>query len=170
MCITCTLQIAATRQKSRIAKTVDWHQRIVFFSSVVAAFLAVLLGLRLARRYIGGTWSPTYGAIAVLLGTSITYYSTHMPSYGHALDAGACGAFLGAWGLTLGRTDWKRWVLLGALLGLTMLIRVQDLALGVVVALEVAVALVSELRKRESGWRRTSAAGSSVARPRSAWR
>ncbi len=131
----------------------EWHQRIVFFSSVVAAFLAVLLGLRLARRYIGGTWSPTYGAIAVLLGTSVTYYATHMPSYGHALDAGACGAFLGAWGLTLGRTDWKRWVMLGTLLGITMLIRVQDLALGIVVAFEVAVAVVVEARKRDDGWR-----------------
>jgi hypothetical protein len=131
----------------------EWHQRFVFFSSVAAAILAVLLGLRLARRYIGGAWSPAYGAIAVLLGTSVTYYATHMPSYGHALDAGACGAFLGAWGLTLGRTDWKRWLMLGALLGISMLIRVQDLALGVVVALEVAVALVGEVRKRASGWR-----------------
>lgn len=131
----------------------EWHQRIVFFSSVAAAILAVLLGLRLARRYIGGSWSPAYAAVAVLLGTSVTYYATNMPSYGHALDAGACGAFLGVWALTLGRADWKRWVMLGALLGVAMLIRVQDVAFGVVVAFEVAVAVASDIHKRKIDWR-----------------
>lgn len=130
-----------------------FHQRFVFLSSVAAALLAVLLGRRLARKYIGGEWSATYAAIAVLLGTSVTYYATYMPSYGHALDAGACGAFLGVWALTLGRTDWRRFVLLGVLLGIAMLIRVQDVALGVVVAIEVVHGIVGNLRRRAIDWR-----------------
>jgi hypothetical protein len=130
-----------------------FHQRFVLLSSVAAALLAILLGRALARRYIGGPWSATYAAIAVLLGTSVTYYATYMPSYGHALDAGACGAFLGAWALTLGRSDWRRFVLLGVLLGVAMLIRVQDVALGVVVAIEVVHGIVGNLRRRAIDWR-----------------
>lgn len=131
----------------------EWHQRLVFLSSVAAALLAIFLGLRLARDLIGGRWSPTYAAVAVLLGTSITYYATYMPSYGHALDAGACAAFLGAWALTLGRCEWRRWILLGLLLGVAMLIRVQDIALGVVVAIEVSAVIVGDVRRRSSDWR-----------------
>jgi hypothetical protein len=129
------------------------HQRFVFLSSVAAALLAILLGLALARRYIGGPWSATYAAIAVLLGTSVTYYATYMPSYGHALDAGACGAFLGVWALTLGRTEWRRYIALGVLLGVAMLIRVQDVAFGVVVAIEVAHGVIENLRRRAIDWR-----------------
>jgi len=143
-----------------------FHQRFVFLSSVVAALLAVLLGLVLARKKIyparrsesgalhpEGTWSATYAAIAVLLGTSVTYYATYMPSYGHALDAGACGAFLGVWALTLGDTRWRRFVALGVLLGIAMLIRIQDLALGVVVAIEVLHGIIGDLRRRAIDWR-----------------
>jgi hypothetical protein len=131
----------------------EWHQRFVFLSCVLAALLSILLGRHLARTLIPSTWSPTYAAIAVLLGTSITDYATYMPSYGHALDAGACAAFLGTWALTRGQCTWRRFISLGALLGLAMLIRVQDVALGVVVALEVAVVAVGELRQARCDWR-----------------
>ncbi len=132
----------------------EWHQRFVFLSSLAAAFLAVLFGRALARQLGLGRWSPTYAAVAVLLGSSLTYYATYMPSYGHALDAGACGSFLSVWAATLGRTDWRRWVALGVLLGVAMLIRVQDVGLGVVISLEVFVRGVSILRLREPGWER----------------
>src|SRR6185503_13538665 len=72
----------------------EWHQRFVFLSSVLAAFVAVLLGRKLAIQLLGTQWAAGYAASAVLLGTSLTYYATYMPSYGHALDAGLCGGFL----------------------------------------------------------------------------
>ncbi|HEY5925656.1 MAG TPA: hypothetical protein VIV11_28415 [Kofleriaceae bacterium] len=131
----------------------EWHQRFVFLSSALAALGAVLLGRRLASKLVGGTWAPAYATVAVLLGTSITYYATYMPSYGHALDAAACAAFLYAWAVTFGRWEWRRWVLLGALLGFAMLIRVQDVALGVVVAVEVASVIAGDLRRRAIDWR-----------------
>ena len=121
-----------------------WHQRFVFLSSALFGCGAVLLGLWLARKLVGGAWSPPYAAIAVLLGTPITYYATYMPSYAHAMDAFACAGFLAYWAITVGRRDLKRFVVLGALLGLAMLVRVQELALGIVVAVEIAVALVRD--------------------------
>jgi hypothetical protein len=125
-----------------------WHQRFVFLSSALFACAAVLLGGALARRLLGGTWSATYAVVAVLLGTSLTYYATHMPSYSHAMDAIACAAFLFYWAVTLGRHDRRRWIVLGALLGLAALVRVQELAMGVVVALEVGVETVRRRRWR----------------------
>jgi hypothetical protein len=125
-----------------------WHQRIVFFTSVLAACGAVLLGRRLAARLLGGAAAPTYAAIAILLGSSLTYYATMMASYGHALDAFACAAFLAYWAATVGREDLRRFVVLGALLGFAALIRVQEVAMGIVVAIELVGRAIGALRPR----------------------
>lgn len=117
-----------------------WHQRLAFSTSALAAMIAVGLGLALARRLGGRRWSSSYAAVAILLGTSLTYYATFMPSYSHALDAAGAAGFLYAWAVTLGRWDRRRVLLVGGLLGVAALMRTQELALGVVVALEIAVA------------------------------
>ena len=137
-----------------------WHQRFVFLSSALFGCGAVLLGARLARRLMGGAWAASYAAAAVLLGTSLTYYATYMPSYAHAMDAFACAAFLGYWAHTVGRSDRRRWLALGALLGIATLIRVQELAMGAVVALEVVVETVR---------RRGPASGATRGRQLAAW-
>src|SRR5262245_38674208 len=129
-----------------------WHQRFVFLSSVVFGCGAVILGLRLARRAVGGAWAPSYAAIAILLGTPLSYYTTYMPSYGHALDAFACAAFLAYWASSLGRTDGARWIVLGALLGAAALFRVQELAMAVVLAIEAIHDLIGAARRRDERW------------------
>ncbi len=116
-----------------------WHQRFVFLTSVLFAFGAALLGAVLARRYIGGAWAPSWATVAVLFGTSITYYATYMPSYAHAMDAMACAGFLAYWALTYGDMRLRRYVILGALLGLAALIRVQDLGMGIALAVEITI-------------------------------
>ena len=128
-----------------------WHQRFVFLSSVLFACGAVLLGRKVARKAIGGSWSSAYAAAAVLLGTSLTYYATFMPSYGHAMDAGVCAAFLGYWALTIGRTDRRRLIVLGALLGLAMLIRTQDIGIGIAFLAEAIAAMVAARSLRTCG-------------------
>lgn len=126
-----------------------WVQRFVFLSSALAACFAVLLGLRLARKLIGGAWAPAYAAVAVLLGTPLTYYATHMPSYAHALDAFTCAAFLAYWAHSLGRRDLRRWITLGVLLGIAILVRVQELALGACIVIEVLVEGIPLLRAKD---------------------
>jgi hypothetical protein len=130
-----------------------WHQRFVFLSSVFAGCAAGLLGRRLARQTLGARWAASYATAAVLLGTSITYYATIMPSYGHALDAIACGSFLAMWASTIDQWRLRRWVALGALLGLAALIRIQNFALGAVVAIEIGGVIVGDLRRRAADWR-----------------
>ncbi len=127
-----------------------WHHRVVFATSCFFAFFAVLLGLLLSRKWLGGRWPPVYSAVAVLFGTSLTYYATYMPSYGHAMDAFFCAAFLGYWGLTWGDLRVRRFVFLGLLLGICALIRVQDLGMGIVVASEVLWRIVQGPRTADS--------------------
>ena len=55
-----------------------------------------------SRTKLGGGWASAYAAVSVLLGSSLTYYSTYMPSYSHAMHAFACAAFLYYWARTLG--------------------------------------------------------------------
>lgn len=134
-----------------------WHQRIVFLTSALFACGAVLLGRRVARDHVGGAWAGSYAAVIVLLGTSLTYYATYMPSYAHAMDAFASAGFLAYWIATLGRRDLRRWLGLGVLLGLATLVRIQELALGVVVAIEICVRLGELARVRDAGWAREAA-------------
>src|SRR5579862_6952640 len=108
-----------------------FHQRVVFFSSPLFALCAALFGFWIARRTVGGSYAPLYGVVVALLGTSILCYATVVPSYGHAMDAGFCGAFLGLWALGIGELRWRRFAWLGVVLGVCGLIRTQDLALGI---------------------------------------
>ncbi|MCW5808959.1 MAG: hypothetical protein KIT31_41790 [Deltaproteobacteria bacterium] len=124
-----------------------FHQRILFATSVLFGWLAIALGIASARRLAGGRWAPAWAAVAALLGTSLTYYATYMPSYAHAMDAAACAAFLGYWLLTLGDTRVRRYVWLGVLLGIATMVRLQDVALGVVLALEIALAAIAQIRR-----------------------
>ncbi|MBS1120955.1 MAG: hypothetical protein H6Q90_3183 [Deltaproteobacteria bacterium] len=123
-----------------------FHQRILYASSVGFAWLAVGLGILVVMRLVGGRWAATWAAIAVLLGTSLTYYATFMPSYAHAMDAAACAGFLALWALTLGDLRWRRYVWLGVLLGIATMVRIQDVGFGVVLALELGVLAWQRLR------------------------
>lgn len=134
----------------------SWHQRFVFLSSALFACGAVLLGWRFARRLLGGRWAATYAAVAVLLGTSLTYYATYMPSYSHAMDAFTCAAFLAYWIATLGSTRLRRWLVLGVLLGIAMLVRVQALAFGIVLVVEVVAQLARRQTRSGGAWLATA--------------
>jgi hypothetical protein len=78
-----------------------------------------------------------------------------MPSYWHALDAFACAAFFAYWARTFGRIDLRRYLALGGLLGVATLVRAQELAIGVVLAFEIALTIVGDLarRPRPLDWR-----------------
>ncbi len=141
-----------------------FHQRILYSTSVLFAWLAIALGVFCAVRLVGGRWGPAIAGVAVLLGTSLTYYATYMPSYAHAMDAAACAGFLGYWICTFQELRWRRYVVLGVLLGVAAMVRVQDLGFGIVVAIEVVVVAWNLRVRSESSRAWLRAAGGLVAR------
>jgi hypothetical protein len=127
-----------------------FHQRILFATSVVFALLAIGLGIAVARRLLGGRWSAVHAGVAVLLGTSLTYYATYMPSYAHAMDAAATAGFFALWVRGIGQLAWRRFVWLGVVLGLSAMVRTSNLGFGIVVALELGLLALRRLRARDA--------------------
>lgn len=123
-----------------------FHQRIVFFSSLLFALGCGLLGRDVARRRGAGRLSASVAALAIVFGTSVYFYATYSPSYSHAASAFFGALFLWAWARGIGNLGVRRFAVLGALLGLAALVRVTGLGLGLVVAIELAARL---LRPRE---------------------
>lgn len=94
-------------------------------TGVIAATLGVWLAWRLARRFTNASASAI-GVVAIWLGTHAIYYSMISPSYSHAASMLTSGIFFWRW---LGRSDepsLRRVAELGALAGLSALMRWQD--------------------------------------------
>jgi hypothetical protein len=94
-------------------------------SGVVAATIGAWLSFLWARRLAGGR-AAIRATLAVWLGSSTLYYSLISPTYSHAPSMLTAALFFFAWGSTLGRRTVGRYVLVGALGGLTALVRWQD--------------------------------------------
>lgn len=124
-----------------------FHQRVVFATSPILAWLAAVLIFVVCRRRFGGRYAPLLAALATLFGTNLYYYAVERPDYGHALSAAVCAAFLAYWAVTLGRIERRRFAILGALLGACGLCRITDLTLAVVLVVEMGWHLVTGLRE-----------------------
>ena len=123
-----------------------FHQRIVFATSVFFAWIAVGLGLAVVLHLGGGRWAATWSVLAVALGTTLTYYATYMPSYAHAMDAAACAGFFTLWLWTYRDQRWRRALWLGIMLGVCLTVRVQNILLGSVVIVELALLAAQQIR------------------------
>lgn len=125
-----------------------WDQRIVFASTVVFAFGAAMLAWLVMRRWLVHVASGLYGIVAVMFGTSLTYFVTYMPSYAHGLDAFVCAAFLAYWALSYGQWTGRRFAIAGLLLGICALVRITGFSLGIVLALEIVLETIRRARSR----------------------
>jgi hypothetical protein len=116
--------------------------------SALAAGAAVWLAYRLAARHVSRP-AAALGAAAVALATPLPYYATVLPSFSHAVSPLPVALFLERWEATRTRAHRPaRWVLLGILLGLAMLVRAQLALLAIVPAAELAAMAVRGLRAR----------------------
>jgi hypothetical protein len=116
-------------------------------ASVVAALLALWLGYRLARRYVA-QGPALVATLGVGVASPLPYYTIYLPSYGHAASAFAAALFLERWDATRGSRAPVRWALLGALLGLAMLMRPQNAVLALAPFGEWVVGAAATLRLR----------------------
>ena len=124
-----------------------FHQNVVFLGNLLAAFLALVFAWRLARRY-ASEMASAYAVLFTGLGTGIHFYAAYWSSYNHAFSILFCAWMLEYWDATRGRWDLRRYLALGALLGLLVLVRQQDVLIAAIPAIEGTVELVRRLRAR----------------------
>jgi len=105
---------------------------------VAAAGLAMWFAYLFARS-LYGTRATLGATLAMLVGSPLVYYAIVAPSYSHALSAMGASAFLLYWWNTRERTDLRRYAAVGALAGLTALVRWQDGLLLATVLVDVVV-------------------------------
>ncbi len=125
-----------------------WHMRITFLSTLLAGWFSLLIGYRLARRYVSET-AALYGVLVAGLGTGILFYGAYWVSYSHAWTALAVALLLESWDRTRGRHDARRWAVLGAYVGLAALTRLQEVTFAVIPAAEATIEMVRRVRAKD---------------------
>jgi len=107
------------------------------FSGVVAAACGTCFAFAAASQ-IATRRAAIWAALAVWLASSTIYYSVISPTYSHAASMLAVSAFWWAWVRSIDRQSLGRYALLGALVGVSALMRWQDAILVVVPLLDAA--------------------------------
>lgn len=145
-----SLSHALGAPEARLDGTESLYQRSVLFGSVLAGLITTALGLALARR-ITDPGLATLSAIGLCLGSPLIWYMLRQPSFSHAIDSCAIALFAGTWLVSFGVHTTLRWLGIGALLGLAMLVRPQNvthalLPLGEWLLLSFSLARARDLR------------------------
>lgn len=125
-----------------------WHQSITFFSSLLAGFLALVLGYNLARRYVSRA-AALWGVVVVGLGSGLFFWSTFWASHAHSWSALGVALLCEYWDRTRGRHDARRWAALGALAGLAALARLQEILFAAIPAAELLAEAARRARARD---------------------
>ena len=93
------------------------------FGSWLALWLVGYLVYRSSKRYVS-EFSALGAAVCVVFCSPALPYSVGVASYGHAPMALATAMMLSYWLKSYGNNTTKRWVTLGALLGLCLMVRI----------------------------------------------
>jgi hypothetical protein len=89
------------------------------FATALYGFSALLIGFRLARKYVPERWA-FLATLGIWLGTSLPVYMSLNPSWSHAQSAFTFALFFWYWNCTRNARSWPEWAVLGALGGLAM--------------------------------------------------
>lgn len=123
-------------------------QRIVFFGSVVFGVLALALAFSLAAPL----WGPRLAFVAVVgmaTGTPLLWFMLRQPSYSHAAAALAVAAFVALWYRTQQARGPASWAALGALLGIAMLVRPQEVTHAILPLADWLALAIAAARRRD---------------------
>ncbi|MBI4508504.1 MAG: glycosyltransferase family 39 protein [Deltaproteobacteria bacterium] len=127
------------------------EQLITLYGSVIYSFLAGLLAYFMAARR-HGPGAALSGALCAMAGGPLLQYSLNQPAYAHAPSAFAVVLLLFFWDRGRGERSVRGWVLIGALIGLAMLVRTQNMVFA-------APALVEGIARVIKGTRQGGAKG-----------
>ena len=109
-------------------------------AATVTTFGIAMLGLLLLenvlrRRY--GAAIAFWSTVAAWLATPLAFYATVNPSMSHAVSAGLAAVFVTVWLAKRGDEGDRAWLIIGAIIGLMSLVRIQDCVLIVLPILDV---------------------------------
>jgi hypothetical protein len=105
------------------------------FATALYGFLALLLSFRLARKYVGPTWS-FLATVAIWWASSLPVYVYFNPSWSHAHSAFMVALFLWYWDDTQENRGLVQWLLLGVIVGLMLDVYYANLMVVSVLAVE----------------------------------
>ncbi|MCS6914919.1 MAG: hypothetical protein RMK29_11275 [Myxococcales bacterium] len=132
----------------------DLNELQFFWTGLVTAasgVLGLLVLFRLLRRHVG-EGPALAGTTAALLCTPLGWYLTVQPHYPHGLTFAAVTLLLERWDATRGQLQARRFLVLGLLGGLAMLVRPQEVVFLLLPLCEVAAGLVRSWRDRAALW------------------
>lgn len=118
-------------------------QASVSYSGIMAATLAAYVTFLLCAR-VASRRAAIWATLTLWLGSHAIYYSLVAPQYSHAVSMLVSSLFFLHWLRTLGHTSLTRFFVVGALGGLTALVRWQDVLVLAAPTVEVAWALAGE--------------------------
>lgn len=104
-------------------------------STALYGFLALLIGFRLARKYVPDRWA-FLATVGIWLASSLPVYMYLNPSWSHAQSAFTVALFLWYWERTRGTRRLTEWLVLGMVGGLMMDVYYLNVALFVFPLLE----------------------------------
>lgn len=118
------------------------------FGSIVAGLLALWLSYRMTRRHLseGAALGAT---LLVAFASPLPYYTALLPSYSHAATAFAVALALERWDATRGSLTARRWILVGACVGLAMFMRSQNVVIALAPFAEWIAATRAALGRRD---------------------
>jgi hypothetical protein len=125
----------------------------VCLTSYIFGCLGLLLCYSLSRSYFGRRLSAV-AVVAIWLSTPLIFYTVIAPPWSHATSLLAVTLFIWYWQRTRrveGRSL-REWALLGALGGVMMLVREQDVLFLVIPLVEALVACWTALRTQAESW------------------
>jgi hypothetical protein len=138
--------LAAANVPMNVDGTAFPYRQSVCVGSLFYGLLGLWFCYRLAARFFEAALAAWATAL-MGLGTFILWYAVKEPTMSHALSMAAVSAFLWAWVATSDNRQTWQWALAGALAGLMMAVRWQNLVFLALPAIDVAVAFVRGTRE-----------------------
>jgi hypothetical protein len=111
------------------------YRYAIAFATGLYGFLALLLSFRLARKYVGPTWSLV-ATLAIWWASSLPVYMYFNPSWSHAHSAFMVALFLWYSDATREGRSLTQWLFLGVIVGLMLDVYYANLMVVSVLAVE----------------------------------
>lgn len=120
-----------------------------FFMAGLGAFFSGVCGIALSFKLLRRRLSllaSRYAVVTAILATPITWYLVTQPLYQHACAFFAVTLFIERWDAYRDALSWRRALILGALAGFAMLMRLQEAIILALPGMDIAIALFKARR------------------------